>query len=782
MKKTTILLAACLLTWHAGVILAQSVLKPLPIQTLLAGRYFAERTPIRLSADGKWVAYTLATQSGRRGSITDPRHRFFTATGVPFEMVGSSVWVTNTNSGETIELIKSQGTSWGSSWSPDGKRLAFYSDAGGQAGLWLWDSTMKQVRQISQPIVRPFFGFEVPQWTPDGRMLLVKVLPEGQTIEQAAELQAAQRGQSGNPPGESPTPIVYSSLAGSDPGVGQKNVRWTPSMHFLFADLALINVADGSVKRIVRQCAADGYLISPDGSKVAYAEVNLTTPPKVGHDIVVVSLYGSSRRVLAGNITMRYGSSMSWSPDSTQLSYITSEPGVKHECFIISINGGTPRNLTANVSAGITDVAVAYVADHYRPPLWDAAGQTIYFLSHGILWSLPVGGGEPIQIGNALNREILEVVTQSGAGRLWSPNGSSSLYVVTRDRKTNQSGFFKINLATGRPTKLIEEPKVYGSFLDIDTATFGREIVYVAQDSQHYPDIWKLADEVGPPRPITHTNPEIDEYAMGEGAIIEWLSEDGEPLRGALLLPAGYQKGQRYPLVVEVYGGSTIQSDMVNRFGLTGELSVSNHQLLATRGYAIFLPDIPLSVGTPMRSIAKAVLPGVNKVIELGIADPDKLAVTGQSNGGYSTLALITQTRRFKAAIARSGFGNLISMYGVMGPAGAGMWEGYAEKGIGMMRGTPWDFRERYLENSPVFYLDRITTPLLLIHGTADDAVPPFLADEVFVGLRRLGKPVVYVKYQGEDHYEANFSHGNAVDYFNRVIAFLDEHLKNSSD
>lgn len=117
-----------------------------------------------------------------------------------------------------------------------------------------------------------------------------------------------------------------------------------------------------------------------------------------------------------------------------------------------------------------------------------------------------------------------------------------------------------------------------------------------------------------------------------------------------MLLPAGYKEGIRYPLVVITYGGSYL-SDYVNHFGFWGTMPSFNMQVLATRGYATLYPDAPLRKGAPLKDLASTILPGVNKVIELGIADPDRLAVMGQSYGSYSTLALIVQTNRFKAAI-----------------------------------------------------------------------------------------------------------------------------------
>jgi dipeptidyl aminopeptidase/acylaminoacyl peptidase len=116
------------------------------------------------------------------------------------------------------------------------------------------------------------------------------------------------------------------------------------------------------------------------------------------------------------------------------------------------------------------------------------------------------------------------------------------------------------------------------------------------------------------------------------------------------MLPAGYAEGTKYPLVVWVYGGGFGSND-VNRFGFWGSNAAMNMQALATRGYAVFAPDAPLRVGTPMRDLADTVMPGVNRLIELGIADPDRLAVMGQSYGSYSVLALVTQTTRFKAAV-----------------------------------------------------------------------------------------------------------------------------------
>jgi len=198
--------------------------------------------------------------------------------------------------------------------------------------------------------------------------------------------------------------------------------------------------------------------------------------------------------------------------------------------------------------------------------------------------------------------------------------------------------------------------------------------------------------------------------------------------------------------------------------------------VLATRGYAVLYPDTPIHPGTIMQDISKTVLPGVNKLIELGIADPDRLGVTGQSLGGYGTLSLIVQTNRFKAALMDAGLGNLTSSYGEMGKDGSSYAIGIWENNSRIQLGTPWTSRDRYIENSPVFYLDRVETPLLITHGSEDFAVAPFLAEEIFVDLRRLGKTVVYVKYEGEGHGLENYQ--NQLDFIERMINWFDKYLK----
>jgi dipeptidyl aminopeptidase/acylaminoacyl peptidase len=260
--------------------------------------------------------------------------------------------------------------------------------------------------------------------------------------------------------------------------------------------------------------------------------------------------------------------------------------------------------------------------------------------------------------------------------------------------------------------------------------------------------------------------------------LIGWHTADGKELHGGLVLPSAYHEGQRYPLVVCVYGGAGL-SDAIHSYGGSSSCDF-NLQLLATRGYAVLYADswITANGGRPLQEIGQSVLPGIDQAIALGIADPERIGVMGQSYGAYSTLALVTQSTRFKAAVSVDGFSDLLAKYGQMEPDGTPSGVLWAEDTQGNMGGTPWQYRDRYIENSPFFFLDRVQAAVLLIHGTADHTVEPWLGDQTFVGLRRLGKEVTYVKYRNAGHATNDRSYEDQVDYCNRIIDWFDKYLR----
>ena len=748
---------------------------PLDVRDVLEMREFTYRTPIGLSPDGEWLAYTVESQSERE-LISNERYQIYTPTGAVVEAAASSVCVTNVKTGETKRLIEKPSHSWGGSWSPNGRFLAFYSDKDGHAAVWLWNRESGNLRKASNAIARPNLGFQVPQWTPDGRKILVKLLPEDLTLETAADLLVPVSRNTGD---VSSKIVVYTSSDNASRAArkNEESSKEQVGMDHL-SDLALIDISTSEIRRIVRRHKVGSYFLSPDGLNVAFMDfkgVEAQSSPQYIFDIASASATEEKLRPIAQNVRMHYGTAASWSPDGKFFAYLTSGQLAKGDIFIVDPNTAETRNVTPGVHKN-------FGSNYYRPPVWNKAGDKIYCIADGDLWEIPTSTGEPRQITHCLNREIIGIIAPHGKGRkMWSSDEGSAV-VVTRNNETKQFGFYKIDLGTGHTFKLAEEDKFIGSpAFYIDVSDNGSKIVYLSQDGQTSEDVWISNTNFTERRRLTNINPQLDKYVMGKTQLIEWLSEDGEKLRGSLLLPAGYQAGKIYPVIVDVYGGS-LGSNYVNVFGAssTGEsIGIENRQLLATRGYAVFIPDTSLKVGTPMRDLAKTVIPGVSKLIELGIADPDRIGITGTSYGGYCTLALITQTALFRAALVASAAGaNLFSMYGVMDNEGQSQWTGWAENGQGRMGGPPWQFRERYIENSPIFYLDRVTAAVMITAGTKDLTTPPFLTDDIFVCLQRLGKEAMYVKYSGGEHGAGSLDSETATDYFNRMIAWFDKYLK----
>ncbi len=184
-------------------------------------------------------------------------------------------------------------------------------------------------------------------------------------------------------------------------------------------------------------------------------------------------------------------------------------------------------------------------------------------------------------------------------------------------------------------------------------------------------------------------------------------------------------------------------------------------------------------MGQPLSDLKATVLPGVDAVIEMGIADPERLGIFGHSYGGYSTLALLVQTNRFKAAAVSGSMSHLLSHYGEMRSEGSAR-TGWAETEQGLMGGSPWEVQNRYIANSPFFFLDRVNTPLLIMHGTADRIVSVARAEETFVALRRLGKPAVLIRYEGEGHAPDSWKSANIEDYWQRMFQWFERYLKDT--
>jgi dipeptidyl aminopeptidase/acylaminoacyl peptidase len=750
----------------------QKQLAPLPVKEALKTQNFSMFTPLDLSPDGKLVAYTLQ-DTNRKAQTKAPRSaQDLERLGIPSRAEYCDIWISETDTGATKNLTQGRGTSWAPVWSPNGKYLAFYSDRDGLPALWLWERAAGSMRKASNAIVRTRSETTVPRWTPDSKKLVIRVLPKGQTISDAEALinKPVHENNSAADTNQEPgsTVVLFRSKAGN------RAQNETSTINYLAyaADLAVVDLETNTTKHIASHIVTEGYWLSPDGSSVAV--LNFKRRESNGNlqslfDLLIISLSDGRSRTLVTEFGSDILIPVSWSPDGKFLAYMTAGPTAKNNCWIVPSAGGESRNVTPGTHPNFDSTFL------YRGPLWDATGNNIYLLTSTSVWRASIADGHAEQIATIPGRTLRHIVSHNGR-TIWTRK-LDTIVVVTRDNQSRQEGFYEIDLNTGKPEKLLEQNKSYGFVPPLRMAVSAdqRQLIYTSQSASEPEDIWTTGTDQFRPRRVTHINPVFDRYVMGEARLIEWKTSSAQTVHGALLLPAGYIQGNRYPLIVYQYPGS-MWSTHGNLFGFNPFSSaVENWQFFATRGYAVLLADVPAKPETYMRDIAAAILPGVDKVIELGICDPERVGITGQSNGGYGALSLIVQTNRFKAAVDRMGPGNLISQYLQMSETGAGVYTGEMVQRTG---GSLWEKRDKFIENSPIFFFDKVETPVLIIQGTADRQVYSPRSDEVFVSLRFLGKEVEYARYTGEGHGVADWSFANQVDYLNRVIAWFDRWLK----
>ena len=731
------------------------------------------------SPDSKWVASVVCDPAARAKDTEQTMTTMVATRGAAMYSFGCDILVTGIDGAGQRSVSGSVGNNWGPAWSPDGNTLAFYSDRGGAPHLWLWDRKSGAVKKASDAVVRTGAGTQRPQWSPDGSRIVVTLKPEGMTDAELDPELEGQGGKKSEAAGSGSTVRVY--LSGDQVAAAKKaGEEANPVTSRYKTDLAKIDVGTGRATVIAKRANAIAPLLSPDGRGIAYFELKpggggtLVYP----NDLVLVDVATGARRILASDVPGRFGGSLTWSPDGKQLAYLIAQAAgsgtlttggssqTRGKLAVIPASGGAPRTFVP------TQKTEGFDADDERP-LWSADGKALYVVGDNRVWRGTLADGRVSPLTAPMEAKITAIVPSSDGRAAWAPS-AGSIAVTTSDPKTLRSAF-QVVASGGAVTKRLEEQKRYSVLYDeLRASPDGRFVLFDAESSSAPEDRWATTAEFGPPTRVTHLNPQIEKYPAGESRIIEFTNADGEPLRAALFLPAGYEPGKRYPLIALVYA-SEMGSRNVNRFGID-YMGQYNYQILTTRGYAILTPDIPVHPGTPMRDLMKSVMPAIDKVIELGIADPDRLGVTGQSNGGYSTLALVSQTHRFKAAVVNSGFGDLTGFYGAMNMTdGSGSWHPWLEKLGGAMQVPPWENPMRYVENSPIFYLDRIQTPLIIQAGAGDAAIVPF-SDQVFVALKRLNKNVTYLRYRSEDHLLER--HANKVDYWERVLPFWDKYLK----
>jgi dipeptidyl aminopeptidase/acylaminoacyl peptidase len=342
----------------------------------------------------------------------------------------------------------------------------------------------------------------------------------------------------------------------------------------------------------------------------------------------------------------------------------------------------------------------------------------------------------------------------------WSPDGAT-VYATWGSRERWERGVVAIDAQSGTMRPLVRDARVYGG---VRMVRDGSGFVMTISDGNTPADLYATDPTFASVRRLSELNPWLAAKALPQSELVKYRDVDGKELHGVLRYPVGYEKGKKYPTVFEIY-----ETFFDNGFN-------ARAAFLANHGYAVFHPSVNLVVGRPGESWVKGVTTAANRLIEMGVADPDRLGVHGTSYGGYATALLITQTDRFKAAINISGKVNMVSFY--TDSPRLGVRNTHApERSQDRIGGTLWEYPERYLEHSAVLRADRIKTPLLNITGDQDPNVPASQSREMYYAMRRLGKEVEWVRYVNGGHRPPN-SVNESVDFEQRILGWYDRYLK----
>lgn len=299
-------------------------------------------------------------------------------------------------------------------------------------------------------------------------------------------------------------------------------------------------------------------------------------------------------------------------------------------------------------------------------------------------------------------------------------------------------------------------------------------VIYSLETFEIYPDIYFSDLTFRKITQLTNEGRQQEPYLWGTAEQVSWTSLDGKPLEGVVYKPADFDPSKKYPLIVNFYERNS--ETLYNYRMPEAHRSTVDYHLYNSNGYIVFNPDVVYVDGYPGESCYNCVMPGVSHLISQGYIDEKAIGAQGHSWGGYQVAYLATRTNLFAAIESGAPVVNMFSAYGGIrwgsGMARAFQYE-HTQSRIG---GTPWSVPLRFMENSPLFTMDKVTTPILIMHNDSDGHVPWYQGIEYFVALKRLQKPVWMLNYPGEPHWPMKLA--NRVDFQKRMSQFFDHYLK----
>jgi dipeptidyl aminopeptidase/acylaminoacyl peptidase len=676
--RLVLLICACAAVW------AQSgARRPLKIDDL---DRFAEVADPQVSADGKWVAYTV--------SSVDPDD----------DKSVTNIWMVSWDGTQDVQLTYGTESESSPRWSPDGKYLSFVSSRAGKtksSQIWLLDRRGGEARQLTH--IKDF-SISQYEWSPDSAKLLLVLRHKDEPEEESKK--AADGAAKEKPP----KPVVIDRYHFKEDIEGYLDAK--AHNHLYSFDIATEKLEALTPDQPFDESDAAW---SPDGTKIAFVSNRDKDPDRSENTDVFVLDVGPSLKpgAAARKLTDYPGPDsgpLRWSPDSKLIAYLQGSES-KYTAYnmnrlaVVPASGGPPRVLTQALDRGV---------------------------------SLPA----------------------------FAADGESLLFVVADDRSEYPA---RISLQAPIGSKEGTAERLIGSSLVVEAlhTAAGHTAVLCATDAA--PAEVCALDGAALRRLTHHNDALLAGIQLGAVEDISFKSHDGTEVHGLITKPPSFEAGKKYPTLLRIHGGPN---------GQDGHAFSFQHQLLAANGYVVVSINYRGSAGRGEKygqSIfadwgnkeVADLLAGMDHVVSLGIADPDRLGIGGWSYGGILTDYTVASDQRFKAAISGAGSADQISMYGV---------DEYVFQYDNEI-GPPWKNPQGWIKVSyPFFHADRIHTPTLFMGGDKDFNVPLIGGEQMYQALQTLGVPTELVIYPGEFH---DFTRPSFLrDRLERYIAWYDKYLK----
>lgn len=354
------------------------------------------------------------------------------------------------------------------------------------------------------------------------------------------------------------------------------------------------------------------------------------------------------------------------------------------------------------------------------------------------------------------------------------PPTKGRMYVKAFNMRTKENGVGHINIGKPEDPQVKMMPKMISN---CQTAKFNTDIMAARYgDFQHPNDLYVTSDDFRTEQKLSAINPQQADYLWGTAKLVHWNAYDGTKLDGNLYIPENLDPDKKYPMMIYFYEKNS--QNHFQYFSPGPSRSIINIPCYVSRGYVVFVPDIVYKDGHPGESAYNCICSGAEAMCEqFSFIDKSRMAIQGQSWGGYQTAYLITRTDMFKCGGAGAPVSNMTSAYGGIrwGTGNSRIYQ--YEHGQSRIGKTLWEDGgfELYVENSPVFHADKVNTPLLIMHNDNDGAVPWYQGIEYFMALRRLGKPCWMLTYNGDGHNLTK--RNNSRDLSIRLEQFFDYYL-----